>query len=141
MSNLTTKQKIIVGVVIGVMVLIIGFYGYSMIGQEDIWKEGELEVEENLQNEVMNQEEIESNLVDKESQEDISQINSLGKQENSISQLTESHMNGYGNLEGKIIVHIIGAVQKTGILVLAEGARIADAIDASRRDNRKCRFG
>lgn len=33
------------------------------------------------------------------------------------------------NLEGKIIVHITGAVQKTGILVLEEGARIADAID------------
>lgn len=31
----------------------------------------------------------------------------------------------------KIIVHITGAVKKTGILILAEGARIADAIDAA----------
>ena len=35
------------------------------------------------------------------------------------------------NLEGKIIVHIIGEVKNTGILILKEGARIADAIESA----------
>lgn len=42
---------------------------------------------------------------------------------------SEEVINGYENLEGKIVIHIIGEVKKTGILVLPEGARIADAID------------
>ncbi len=40
-------------------------------------------------------------------------------------------INGYENLEGKIAVHITGEVGKNGILVLPEGARIADAIEAA----------
>ena len=142
MNSLTTKQKIIIGIVIGVMILIIGIYGYSMIEQENIWKEGESEVEENLQNEEMNQaNEDVGNSKSTKNQENTNQMDNFKKQENTISQLEENSMNGYENLEGKIVVHIIGAVQKTGILVLPEGARIADAIDASRRDNRKCKFG
>ena len=121
MNNLTIKQKVIVGVVIGVMVLIIGIYGYSIIEKEDSWEESALEVEENLQSEVLNQEEnnIESsnNLIE---QGNMSEKNSI-----------EEQKNGYENLEGKIVVHITGAVQKKGILVLQEGARIADAIDSA----------
>ena len=33
------------------------------------------------------------------------------------------------NLEGKIVVHITGEVKNKGILILSEGARIADAIE------------
>lgn len=121
MNNLTIKQKVIVGVVIGVMVLIIGIYGYSIIEKEDSWEESALEVEENLQSEVLNQEEnnIENsdNLIE---QEDMSEKNS-----------TEKQKNRYENLKGKIVVHITGAVQKKGILILPEGARIADAIDSA----------
>ncbi len=121
MNNLTMKQKVIVGVVIGVMVLIIGIYGYSIIGQEDSWEESALEMEENLQSEVLNQEEnsIESsnNLIEQGNMSEKSSI--------------EEQKNGYENLEGKIVVHITGAVQKKGILVLQEGARIADAIDSA----------
>lgn len=121
MNNLTIKQKVIVGVVIGVMVLIIGIYGYSIIEKEDSWEESDLEVEEHLQSEVINQEEnnIENsdNLIE---QEDMSGKNG-----------TEKQKNGYENLEGKIVVHITGAVQKKGILVLQKGARIADAIDSA----------
>lgn len=122
MSNLTTKQKIIVGTVIGVMVLMIGVYGYSMIKQEEEWDDNVLIADENLQNEINHQVEA-SNLMEAESQESMEQMNSLEKQEDSV--------NGYGNLEGKIVIHITGSVQKTGILVLPEGARIADAIDAA----------
>ena len=121
MNNLTIKQKVIVGVIIVVMVLIIGIYGYSIIEKEDSWEESALEVEENLQSEVLNQEEnnIESsnNLIE---QGNMSEKNSI-----------EEQKNGYENLEGKIVVHITGAVQKKGILVLQEGARIADAIDSA----------
>ena len=121
MNNLTMKQKVIVGVVIGVMVLIIGIYGYSIIGQEDSWEESASEMEENLQSEVLNQEEnsIESsnNLIEQGNMSEKSSI--------------EEQKNGYENLEGKIVVHITGAVQKKGILVLQEGARIADAIDSA----------
>ncbi len=121
MNNLTMKQKVIVGVVIGVMVLIIGIYGYSIIGQEDSWEESALGMEENLQSEVLNQEEnsIESsnNLIEQGNMSEKSSI--------------EEQKNGYENLEGKIVVHITGAVQKKGILVLQEGARIADAIDSA----------
>lgn len=93
MNNLTTKQKVIMGVIIGVMTIAIGICGYSMIAQEDDWEENALAVDENLEGTVTNQEN--------------------------------------GNVEGEIVIHMTGAVQKTGILVLPEGARIADAIDAS----------
>lgn len=93
MNNLTTKQKVIMGVIIGVMTIVIGICGYSMIAQEDDWEENALAVDENLEGAVTNQ-------------------------ENS-------------NVEGEIVIHMTGAVQKTGILILPEGARIADAIDAS----------
>lgn len=93
MNNLTTKQKAIMGVIIGVMTIVIGICGYSMIAQEDDWEENALAVDENLEGAVTNQEN--------------------------------------GNAEGEIVIHMTGAVQKTGILILPEGARIADAIDAS----------
>lgn len=126
MNNLTTKQKLIVGGIIGIMAIIIGFYGYSMIGQEEDWEENILEVEGNLQNEDTNQEVNSSTEIEKGTTE-----MNRSQQESSIPTTTENQVNGYGNLEGKIVVHITGAVQKTGILVLPEGARIADAIDSA----------
>ena len=116
MSNLTMKQKVIIGIVIGVMVLIIGIYGYSMIGQEGEWEGDALESDENLENEVTNQENI------------TELSNEVAKENNMTSNREE---NGTKNLDGKIVIHITGAVKKTGILVLPEGARIADAIDAA----------
>lgn len=127
MNNLTTKQKLIVGGIIGIMAIIIGVYGYSMIAQEDDWEENALEVEENLQNEDTNREVNSSSEIKKGTTE----MNSSQQQENSVPPTTANQENGYGNLEGKIVVHITGAVQKTGILVLPEGARIADAIDSA----------
>lgn len=123
MSNLTTKQKVIIGIVIGVMTIIIGIYGYSMIVQEEDWDDNVSTVDGNLSNEAMNQE---NNTISNKDQEDIAEIS---HSENSISPTTEKQVNGYENLKGKIVVHITGEVQKTGILVLPEGARIADAID------------
>lgn len=116
MNSLTTKQKIIIGIVIGVMVLIIGIYGYSMIGKEDDWEENALETDENLENEVTNQENI------------AELSNEVAKKDDMTSNEEENRIK---NLDGKIVIHITGAVQKTGILILPEGARIADAIDAA----------
>lgn len=116
MNSLTTKQKVIIGIVIGVMVLIIGIYGYSMIGKEEEWEENALETDENLENEVTNQENI-AELSNEVAKKDGMTLN---EEENRTK-----------NLDGKIVIHITGAVQKTGILILPEGARIADAIDAA----------
>ncbi len=116
MGNLTIKQKIIIGVIVGIMAIIIGIYGYSMLGQEDDWEENALETDTNLENEVTNQ-------------EIIAEMENVIEREN--SEPSNEKTNGYENLEGKIVIHITGAVKKTGILVLPEGARIADAIDAA----------
>lgn len=124
MNNLTTKQKVIMGVIIGVMTIVIGICGYSMIAQEDDWEENALAVDENLEGTVTNQQ---SNSVNDANQDKVEQIDNL---ENTTS-LEIKKQNGYDNLEGKIVIHITGAVQKTGILILQKGARIADAIDAS----------
>ena len=120
MSNLTTKQKVVIGGVIAVMAIIIGIYGYNMLNQEDAWEENALEVDGNLQIEADNQD---NGVVSNQSQEGII--------ENNMYQEAEEQTNGYENLTGKIVVHITGAVQKKGILVLPEGARIADAIDSA----------
>lgn len=127
MNNLTTKQKIIVGGIISVMLIIIGIYGYSTIGKEK-WEEDILIADENLQNEEVNQEKSEDNKgdIDLERQENVIAKNSIDEQESDMEKT-----NGNEKLEGKIVVHITGAVQKKGILVLQEGARIADAIDAA----------
>lgn len=122
MNNLTTKQKVIMGVIIGVMTIVIGICGYNMIVQEDDWEENALAVDENLEGTVTNPEH--SNI----------EGENLGSPESTIDNtvLPEKNNEGrYSKLEGKIVIHITGAVQKTGILILPEGARIADAIDAS----------
>lgn len=124
MNNLTTKQKVIMGVIIGVMTIVIGICGYSMIEKEEDWEENALTLDENLENESTNQQ---SNSVNDANQDKVEQIDNL---ENTTS-LEIKKQNGYDNLEGKIVIHITGAVQKTGILILPEGARIADAIDTS----------
>lgn len=132
MSNLTTKQKIIVGIVISVIIVIIGICGYSMIGQQDNWEQDGLLEEENWKETIGNQEnnimlgEEGNAITDKET-------NSKIEETDYLNTLSEDYFkkNGYENLEGKIVIHITGAVQKTGILVLKEGARIADAIDAA----------
>lgn len=106
MNSLTTKQKIIIGVGISIIVVIIGIYGYSMLQQEENWEE-DLILEENLVNKIENKEQ--QNIVENQNIEDT---------ENTI-------------VTKQIVIHITGAVQKTGILMLPEGARIADAIDAA----------
>lgn len=135
MNNLTMKQKIIIGVVVSAMVALIGIYGYSMLGQED-WEQEALIEDENLENELSNQEKIvnkEENVLDAANeieQNVVNRVDASGSTQDT-SQTNLDNINGYENLEGKIVIHITGAVQKTGILVLPEGARIADAINSA----------
>lgn len=133
MNNLTTKQKIIIGAILSVMIVVIGIYGYSMLGQED-WEQDILVTDENLENVVENQEKAGSNI-----NQNNEMVHNTSKIEQNVNDQqggsekfdNSSIINGYENLEGRIVVHITGAVQKTGILVLPEGARIADAINAA----------
>ena len=133
MNNLTTKQKIIIGAILSVMIVVIGIYGYSMLGQED-WEQDILVTDENLENVVENQEKAGSNI-----NQNNEMVHNTSKIEQNVNDQqggsekfdNSSIINGYENLEGRIVVHITGAVQKTGSWVLPEGARIADAINAA----------
>lgn len=135
MENLTTKQKIIVGAIISVVIVIIGIYGYSMLQQEENWEQDTLLSDEDLQNKITNQEG--ENTITEGPIDTVIEPNINNEtEENNGKSLSGSSSNIYENMEEKIVIHMTGAVLKTGILVLPEGARIADAIDASRRSYR-----
>ena len=121
MSNLTVKQKIILGIVILAMLIVIGIYGYISLNSKEDTVDLGLDESNNIEEE--NKENIGENIEEniEELENDKVENEDIHNQENTaiLSQ------------EGKIVIHIIGSVQKTGILVLPEGARIADAIDAA----------
>lgn len=135
MNNLTMKQKIILGVVISIMLIVIGVYGYISIHQEEEMDLGS-EYDENVingENNVVGKDNVSkgNNVTSKVSENSLqNQTNGNNTIEGEIKD-SGNMTNGYDNLEGKIVIHITGAVHKTGILVLTEGARIADAIDAA----------
>ena len=134
MNNLTSKQKIIAGIVISAMVVIIGIYGYSMLQHEENWEQDALLSNEEIvnQNEIgaENTSSVKQNTNNgNEGEREGTGVETTGENQNIESDST--HINGYENLEGKIVIHITGAVQKPGILILTEGARIADAINAA----------
>lgn len=111
MKDFSKKQKIIIGIIIAIVVIAIGIYGYfSLSAGEDVWEIADNGILENSEK----VDDIEGNAISQ----------SETKNENKIE-------NNVNELEGKIVVHITGAVKKTGILVLPEGARIADAIRAA----------
>lgn len=134
MNNLTMKQKIILGVVISIMLIVIGVYGYISIHQEEM--DLGSEYDENVingENNVVGKDNVSkgNNVTSKVSENSLqNQTNGNNTIEGEIKD-SGNMTNGYDNLEGKIVIHITGAVHKTGILVLTEGARIADAIDAA----------
>lgn len=132
MNNLTTKQKIILGAIISVMVVIIGIYGYHLMKQEDV-EQDVIMNDEKLENIISNQgkqeAEIDQNTI--LSDQNVNDVIQGNANTNDSSLENEVSVNGYENLEGKIVIHITGAVKKTGILVLPEGARIADAINSA----------
>lgn len=136
MNNLTMKQKIILGVVISIMLIVIGIYGYISMHQEGEEMDLGSEYDENLingENNVVSKYSVSkgNDVTNKVSESSLqNQTNGNNTIEGEIKD-SGNMTNGYDNLDGKIVIHITGAVHKTGILVLTEGARIADAIDAA----------
>ena len=115
MNNLTLKQKIIFGSILGVMVLFILIYFVLNAGNL-MGDNGDVE-EFNIEDGMLNLEEI--NEVIEGSEETI---------ENKI--INENNIDGEGEgVEEIIVVHITGEVNKPGIVILNKNSRIADAIN------------
>lgn len=77
MSNLTTKQKIILGIVVTIMLIIIGIYGYITLNKEENAEEdliensivdGNEEVNQALENEIEDSSNKENKNTEKSSQ-------------------------------------------------------------------------
>lgn len=116
MNNLTLKQKIIFGSILGVMVLFILIYFVLNAGNL-MGESGDVE-EFNIEDGMLNLEEINEMI---EGSEEIEEV------ENETN--NESNIDGEDEEVEEIIVHITGEVNKPGIVVLKSNSRIADAIN------------
>lgn len=116
MNNLTLKQKIIFGSILGVMVLFILIYFVLNAGNL-MGNNGDVE-EFNIEDGMLNLEEINEVIEGSEETEEV---------ENETN--NESNIDGEDEEVEEIIVHITGEVNKPGIVVLKSNSRIADAIN------------
>ena len=116
MNNLTLKQKIIFGSILGVMVLFILIYFVLNAGNL-MGENGDVE-EFNIEDGMLNLEEINEVIEGSEETEEV---------ENETN--NESNIDGEDEEVEEIIVHITGEVNKPGIVVLKSNSRIADAIN------------
>lgn len=116
MNNLTLKQKIIFGSILGVMVLFILIYFVLNAGNL-MGENGDVE-EFNIEDGMLNLEEINEVI---EGSEEIEEVENETNNENNIDEENEV-------LE-EIVVHVTGEVNKPGIVVLKSNSRIADAIN------------
>lgn len=116
MNNLTLKQKIIFGSILGVMVLFILIYFVLNAGNL-MGESGDVE-EFNIEDGMLNLEEINEVI---EGSEEIEEV------ENETN--NESNIDGEDEEVEEIIVHITGEVNKPGIVILNKNSRIADAIN------------
>ena len=109
LMNLTTKQKIILGIIAAIIMIIIFIFAYKYF-YIDTNKEESTEIEQST-NEAINND-----------------INEIGYEDN--ENLDDGILNSKKK-KSAIIVHIIGEVNKPGVVKLEEGARIIDAISAA----------
>ena len=116
MNNLTLKQKIIFGSILGVMVLFILIYFVLNAGNL-MGENGDVE-EFNIEDGMLNLEEINEVI---EGSEEIEEVENETNNENNID--------GEDEEVEEIIVHITGEVNKPGIVILNKNSRIADAIN------------
>ena len=116
MNNLTLKQKIIFGSILGVMVLFILIYFVLNAGNL-MGENGDVE-EFNIEDGMLNLEEINEVI---EGSEEIEEVENETNNENNIDEENEV-------LE-EIVVHVTGEVNKPGIVILNKNSRIADAIN------------
>ena len=112
LMKLTKKQKIILSVIAGVIVVIVGFFAYKYFyidnGPENV-------IETSKSQETQGNEANENSSTD-EDEEDTETSDGIFT--------TKSK-------KTSIMVHIIGEVNKPGVVKLKEGARIVDAIEAA----------
>ena len=104
LMNLTTKQKTILGIIAAIIMIIIFIFAYKYF-YIDTNKEESTEIEQST-NEAINNDTNEIGYEDNENLDD-GILNSKKK-------------------KSAIIVHIIGEVNKPGVVKLEEGARIID---------------
>ena len=116
MNNLTLKQKIIFGSILGVMVLFILIYFVLNAGNL-MGESGDVE-EFNIEDGMLNLDEINEVIEGSEETEEV---------ENETN--NESNIDGEDEEVEEIIVHITGEVNKPGIVILNKNSRIADAIN------------
>ena len=116
MNNLTLKQKIIFGSILGVLDLFILIYFVLNAGNL-MGDNGDVE-EFNIEDGMLNLEEINEVI---EGSEEIEEVENETNNENNIDEENEV-------LE-EIVVHVTGEVNKQGIVVLKSKSRIADAIN------------
>ncbi len=57
MNNLTLKQKIILGIIIGVMLIVIGIYGYTTLNHGEELELSQLDLNAEINNQNINSEE------------------------------------------------------------------------------------
>ncbi len=154
-KKLTSKQRIILGVVIGIIaifVAVITIYLFNISEEENI---STILLDENLDESNLDESNLNGNKLSESNldgsnlsesglgfndvnNEENSDINNLDKNNSSNdTNLNSTNENGEnsndmnGNQipeEERIVVHIMGEVKKTGIIYLRKGARIADAI-------------
>lgn len=108
-NQFTLKQKMIVGVVLGVIMVGVGIYGFLELGKP---------AEEIDFNAIVG---AENQIISNGSTEEETSLN------DSSNPASQNNLNQEA-VEETIIVHITGEVKKSGILELKEGSRIADAI-------------
>ena len=109
LEQLNKKQKILIIIIIGIIVIAVGIYGFiTMSKNETILELNEIVLQEN--NQLNNQSNNQSDNKKLDNQE---QNNQVQKDANYI------------------VVHITGEIKNSGILKLPEGARIADAVEAA----------
>ncbi len=126
-EKLTLKQKIIGGIILSIIIIIIAIIMFIFSPKE----------EEFDLNQIVQQSQEDGQTFTNENGKKLdSQDNSVFSKDNQInnSQIKNQNLNNEGIIQqedNKIIVHITGEVKKTGILILEDGARIADAIKAA----------
>ena len=109
LEQFNKKQKILIIIIIGIIVIVVGIYGFiTMSKNETILNLNEIVLQEN--NQLNNQSNNQSDNKKLDNQE---QSNEVQKDANYI------------------VVHITGEIKNSGILKLPEGARIADAVEAA----------
>ncbi len=142
-KKLTLKQKIILGVVIGIITIfmaVIAIYLFNISEEENI---STILLDENLSesnlngnnlsenglgfNDVNNEENSDINNLDKNNSSNDTNLNSADKNGENSDDMNSDQIPE----EERIVVHIMGEVKKTGIIYLRKGARIADAIKAA----------